>query len=120
MHLLPGNLIQVEGAGEAAPTAFVWCQLDTSPLLLCWQEICLSPRLQTSAKGERGPGGFEGHGGGGAMGLGPRFRSPKSLCLLRHCSAPLNISIKDLRLSSLSHIEVTLSSSAREGGEGSC
>lgn len=52
MHLLPGNLIQVEGAGEAAPTAFVWCQLDTSPLLLCWQGICLCPLRQTSARGE--------------------------------------------------------------------
>lgn len=54
MHLLPGNLIQVEGVGEGALTAFVWCQLDTSPVLLCWQGICLSPLLQTSAKGERG------------------------------------------------------------------
>lgn len=54
MHLQLGNLIQVEGVGEAALDAFVWLQLDTSRLLLCWQEICPSPLLLTSAKGKFG------------------------------------------------------------------
>lgn len=54
MHLQLGNLIQVEGVGEAALDAFVWLQLDTSRLRLCWQEIYPSPRLLTSAKGKFG------------------------------------------------------------------
>lgn len=54
MHLQLGNLIQVEGVGEAALDAFVWLQLDTSRLLFCWQEICPSPLLLTSAKGKFG------------------------------------------------------------------
>lgn len=49
-----GDLIWVEGVGEATLGVSVWLELDTSHLLLCWQGIYASPLPLTSAKGELG------------------------------------------------------------------
>lgn len=90
-HLQLGNLIQVEGVGEAALDAFVWLQLDTSRLLLCWQEIYPSSLPRTSAKGELGGfGSFKGLDGRGAVGLGHGFVALRASA--SENIAPLNIS----------------------------